>query len=98
YDAALSVAVSRNLGVEAARRARQIREAAIRTARLVPNPDVSLDVGRDTPHEVFTFSLPVELGGKRTRRVDLATEELTLAEVDLQTQLRSVRPDLRQPF
>ena len=98
YEQALSLATSRNLNLEAARRQRAIREAAIRTARQAPNPSAALEVTRDTPHQVFTFDLPVELGGKRARRVDLAKEELTLADVDLQTEMRAVRRDLRQAF
>src|SRR5436309_3571435 len=98
YEQALALATSRNLNVEAARRARAIRESAIRTARLIPNPDVSFEVSRDVPHEVFSFDLPVELGGKRGRRIDLAKEELSLAEVDVQTEMRAVRRELRQAF
>ena len=98
YDQALALATSRNLNVEAARRARAIRESAIRTARLIPNPDVSFEVSRDVPHEVFSVDVPVELGGKRGRRIDLAKEELSLAEVDIQTEMRAVRRELRQAF
>lgn len=98
YEQALDLATSRNLGLEAARRQRAIREAAIRTARQVTNPNVSLEVTRDTPHQVFSFDLPIELGGKRGRRIDLATEELTLADVDVQVEMRAVRRELRQTF
>jgi cobalt-zinc-cadmium efflux system outer membrane protein len=98
YDQALDLASSRNLAVAAARRARAIREGALKTAGLRPNPSASFEVSRDTPHEVFVFALPVELGGKRGRRIDLATEELTLADVDVQTELRTVRRELRQAF
>jgi cobalt-zinc-cadmium efflux system outer membrane protein len=98
YEQALDLATSRNLGLEAARRQRAIREAAIRTARQVPNPAVSLEVTKDTPHQVFSFDLPLELGGKRGRRIDLATEELTLADVDVQVEMRAVRRELRQTF
>jgi outer membrane protein, heavy metal efflux system len=98
YEQVLALATSRNLNLDAARRQRAIREAGIRTARMVPNPGVAAEVTRDTPHQIFTFALPVELGGKRARRIDLAAEELTLADVDLQTELRAVRRDLRQTF
>jgi len=98
YEQALALATSRNLSLDAARRQRVIREAAIRTARQAPNPSVAVELTRDTPHQVFTFDLPVELGGKRARRIDLATEELTLADVDLRAELRAVRRDLRQAF
>jgi len=98
YEQALGLAMSRNLSLDAARRQRAIREAAIRTARQAPNPSVAVELTRDTPHQVFTFDLPVELGGKRARRIDLAAEELTLADVDVQAEQRAVRRDLRQTF
>jgi len=98
YERALDLATSRNLGMAAARRARAIREAGITTAGQRPNPSASFEVTRDTPHEVFVFDLPIELGGKRARRLDLAKEELSLADVDVQTELRAVRRELRQAF
>ncbi len=98
YDAALDLATSRNLGLEAARRQHAIREAAIRAARQIPNPDVSFELTRDTPHETAGIDLPIEIGGKRSRRIDLAKEELTLADVDVRVELRAVRKELRQAF
>jgi outer membrane protein, heavy metal efflux system len=98
YEQALDLATSRNLAVAAARRARAIREGALTTAGLRPNPSATLEVTRDTPHEAFIFELPVELGGKRGRRIELAKEELTLADVDVQTDMRTLRHDLRQAF
>lgn len=98
FDQALALATSRNLNVEAARRARAIREAAIRTARLIPNPALAFETTQDTPHQSLSVDVPIELGGKRSRRIDLAKEELTLAEVDIQTELRAVRRALRQTF
>src|SRR5881397_3045720 len=61
YEAALDLATSRNLGLEAARRQRAIREAAIRAARQIPNPDVTFDVTRDLPHEAWSVGMPIEL-------------------------------------
>jgi cobalt-zinc-cadmium efflux system outer membrane protein len=98
YNQALDLASSRNLALAAARRARAIREGALRTAGLRPNPSASFEASRDTPHEVFVFEVPVELGGKRGRRIELAKEELTLADVDVQTEMRTLRRDLRQAF
>jgi outer membrane protein, heavy metal efflux system len=98
FDAALDLAMSRNLGLAAARRQRAIREAAIRAARQLPNPDFSFEVSRDTPHETANVDLPIEIGGKRSRRVDLAKEELTLSDVDVRVELRDVRRELRQAF
>src|SRR5262245_5984024 len=98
YHQALALATARNLKVEEGRRARLLREAAIRTARQIPNPDVSFETSHDTPHQALNFDMPVEIGGKRSRRIDLAKEELTLAEVDVQAEMRAVRRELRQTF
>ena len=53
---------------------------------------------RDTPHYAASIGFPVEIGGKRSWRIDLAKEELTLADVDVRTELRIVRKELRQAF
>src|SRR5262245_29688705 len=87
YEGALQLAGSRNLAVEAARRQRSIREAAVRAARQSPNPDLSADFSRDAPHQAVNLDFPIEIGGRRARRVDLAQEELTLAELEVQTEL-----------
>src|SRR5262249_59982581 len=94
---ALELAMARNLGVSAARRLRAIREAAVRTSRQYLNPSVGFETTQDTPHQVFTFDLPVELG-RRSKRIDLATAEVSLADADLQAELRVMRRELRTAF
>jgi cobalt-zinc-cadmium efflux system outer membrane protein len=98
YSAAWEIASSRNLKLAAARRQRAAREAAIVTAGLRPNPDFTAEVSRDTPHEVIGVDWPLEIGGQRSRRLDLAKEELLLSEVDVQTALRALRRELREAF
>jgi cobalt-zinc-cadmium efflux system outer membrane protein len=98
YQQALDLATSRNLGVAAARRARAIREAAVRTARQYSNPDLSVELTRDSPHQVVTAGVPLDFGPRRSRRIDLANEELSLADVDVQSELRTVRRAVRQAY
>jgi cobalt-zinc-cadmium efflux system outer membrane protein len=98
FEAALNLAAGRNLRVEAARRQRAVRESAVRTAGLLPNPEIVAESSRDTPHQMVSLDVPLELGGKRSRRVDLAREELSLAEGDVQVELRSVRREVREAF
>src|SRR2546426_12524412 len=62
YERALALATSRNLNVEAARRARALREAAIRTPRQVPNPDVRFQTPPDPPHQALTAAPPAGPG------------------------------------
>jgi cobalt-zinc-cadmium efflux system outer membrane protein len=98
YQAAVDFASSRNLAVAAARRRRAIREANIRTAGQIPNPDLSVEITRDTPHQAVVLGVPVEMNGRRGRRIDLAKEELALADVDVQVELRTLRRDVRLAF
>jgi len=98
FEGALQLAATRNLAVEAARRQRAIREAAVRAARQLPNPDLSAEISRDVPHQAVNLDFPIEIGRKRGRRVDLAQEELTLAELDVLTELRIVRREVREGF
>jgi cobalt-zinc-cadmium efflux system outer membrane protein len=98
FEAALNLAAGRNLRVDAARRQRAVRESAVRTAGLVPNPEIVAESSRDTPHQLVSVDVPIEIGGKRSRRLDLAREELSLAEGDVQVELRSVRREVREAF
>jgi cobalt-zinc-cadmium efflux system outer membrane protein len=98
YQAALDLASTRNLGVVAAMRQRAIREAEVRIAGQRPNPDFSFEATRDTPHEVLSFGFPIEIGGKRARRIELAQEEMSLADLDVKQAQRTLRRNLRQAF
>jgi len=98
FQAALDLAASRNLGLAAARRQRAIREAQVRVARQWANPELGFEATEDTPHENLTISLPIEIGGQRGRRIALAKEELTLADLDERTEMRVLRRNLRQAF
>jgi cobalt-zinc-cadmium efflux system outer membrane protein len=98
YQAALDLATARNLGLAAAMRQRAIREAAVRVARQYPNPEFSFEASRDVPHEVVSLGFPVEIGGKRARRIEVAQEELSLADLDVRGEQRTLRRNLRQAF
>ena len=98
FQAAFELAASRNLGLEAARRQKAIREAQIRIAKQYQNPDVAFEASRDTPHEVLMFNFPVEIGGKRDRRIDLAQAEAAQADLDVRVEMRVLRRNLRQSF
>src|SRR5262245_31063486 len=98
YAQAIELATSRNLAVSAARRARAVREAAVRAAGQLPNPDLTVELTQDVPHKVVTFGVPIELGGETRRRIDLSKAQSYLADVDVRTELRAVRREARQAF
>jgi len=98
YQAALDLALSRNLDLAAALRQRAIREAEVRIARQWPNPEFSFEASRDVPHQVVSLGFPIEIGGKRARRIELAQEQMSLADLDVRTAQRTLRRNLRQAF
>src|SRR5512141_2455395 len=75
-QSALALAEQHNPTLAAARLGRAVDVAGIGVAGERPNPEFSFEAGRDTPHEAFSLGVPLELGGKRARRVDLANATL----------------------
>lgn len=98
FDAAVAYASAHNRAVDAARRGRAVRDANIRTAAERPNPDLGGDVTRDTPHQSLSIGIPIEFGSQRRRRIDVAREERSLADVEVQASLSAVRRQVRDAF
>ena len=96
--AALATAQSSNLELRAARQQRAIAVAGITTAGLLPNPTFSFVAAKDTPHEGITVDIPLELGGKRGKRLAVAREEQKSIEVDVSVLERQIRRRTRQAF
>jgi len=95
---ALITAQSNNLELRAARQQRAIAVAGITTAGLLPNPTFSFVAAKDTPHEGITVDIPLELGGKRGKRLAVAKEEQNSIEVDVSVLERQIRRRTRQAF
>jgi outer membrane protein, heavy metal efflux system len=95
---AFDLAASRNLGLEAAKRQKAIREAQIQIAKQFQNPDVAFEATQDVPHEALMFNVPVEIGGKRGRRIDLARTQAAQADLDVRAEMQTLRRNLRQAF
>src|SRR5689334_21696070 len=96
--AALATAETANLELRAARQQRALALAGITTAGVLPNPTFSFTAARDTPHEGITLDIPIELGGKRGKRLAVAREEQRSTEIDLAVLERQVRRRTRQAF
>jgi len=95
---ALDLADKQNLDLAAVRRQRAVALAGIQIARQRPNPTANFTALRDEPHEGLFFDQPIEIGGKRARRIDVARQEGALAEVDIATLARQVRRSTRQAY
>jgi cobalt-zinc-cadmium efflux system outer membrane protein len=92
---AMALAAAGNPGLLAARRGIAVSQAAIAVAGERPNPDLSIEEQREAPRDSVTLALPIELSGKRGRRLSSARAQAqtSLAEVaktaaDLRSQVR----------
>jgi outer membrane protein, heavy metal efflux system len=98
-------ALSSNAEISAVRLDIQRGRARLRQAGLRPNPTIDFEqtTGRFTGSLVeretsVAFALPLELGGKRQRRIDLARLELEAAEAEVADRERRLIADVRTGY
>jgi outer membrane protein, heavy metal efflux system len=84
--------------VEAARRAVDAARAGVGVAAQIPNPDLTLEEAKETPHDAATMSFPLEVGGKRSERVHVAEAEARVAEAELLRATADARQAARRAF
>jgi cobalt-zinc-cadmium efflux system outer membrane protein len=97
-QSAFAIAEEHNPTLVAARLGRAVDVAGIGVAGQRPNPEASFEAGRDTPHEIVSLAFPLEFGGKRARRVDLAHATLARTMADLAVQSLDVRRTVRLAY
>ena len=85
-----------DLAAERLRRA--VSLAGVTIAGQRPNPTVTGSASRDTPHEALFFDLPLELGGKRSTRIEQAKQEVALTDIEMNTLARQIRHQVRDAF
>jgi cobalt-zinc-cadmium efflux system outer membrane protein len=95
---ALDRATGQNLDLVAARLRQAVSQAGVQIARQRPNPTVSFGAARDLPHESLLVDQPLELGGIRGRRIELARTEVSLAGIEYATLERQVRRKVRDAY
>jgi cobalt-zinc-cadmium efflux system outer membrane protein len=97
-QSALAAAEEYNRTLVAARLGRAVDLAGIDVARERPNPEAAFEAGRDTPHEAFSVGVPLEFGGKRGRRVELANATLARTTVGIAVQGLEIRRAVRLAY
>jgi cobalt-zinc-cadmium efflux system outer membrane protein len=95
---ALAKAERQNLDLAAARQRRAFARAGLQVARQRPNPVFSFSASRDAPHEGVTLEQPLELGPKRSRRIEVARGEQELTDLEIAALSRQVRHSVRNGF
>jgi cobalt-zinc-cadmium efflux system outer membrane protein len=98
YRAALSRALSANPRIIAARLRRPIGIASRDVAAERLNPEVRVEASKETPKEGYTLAVPLELGGKRARRIAVADAVIATGDAELNVTIAEVQADLRRAF
>ena len=91
-EQAMTMALASNRDLAAARLGRDEARAQVQIAKERPNPEFAFEAERETPHQSYTLSLPVETGGKRRRRVEVSeaaagSTDAEIARLEAQTRV-----------
>ncbi|QAX84571.1 type I secretion protein TolC [Pseudomonas sp. DTU12.3] len=100
-DQALQNAFAGNPELAAAQWEIGIAEGDREQAGLMPNPEVSWeaeDTRRDSRTTTIMLSQPIELGGKRGARIDVASRAQDAAAIELERKRNALRADVIQAF
>ena len=95
---ALARAVEASPAAVAARTARPIDVAGIGVAGQRPNPEVAFEYDKETPHWSFTGTLPLEVSGKRQRRIAVANATLAVTDAETARITADLRADVRRAY
>lgn len=95
---AIERALAANPSIAAARLQRPIDQAGVGIAGERPNPELAYELSKETPRQSITATLPIELGGKRARRLDVANAAVAVGEAELARIINEIRNDVRHTY
>jgi cobalt-zinc-cadmium efflux system outer membrane protein len=97
-QAAIDRAMAANATLAAARLRGPINLASLAVARERLNPEGSFELEKETPKEAYGVAVPLELGGKRTRRIAVGEATVRAGEAELAATVAQVRNDVRRAY
>ena len=72
--------------------------AGLAVARERLNPEASIEFQKETPRESYGFSVPLELGGKRSKRIAVGEATVRAGEAEIAVVIAQVRNDVRRAY
>lgn len=97
-EAALARAMAANPEIVAMRLGRAINMAGLDVAGERPNPEASIEFEKETPKQSFGVAWPLELGGKRAKRLAVSRAALDAGDAELESAIAQVRNDARRSY
>src|SRR5512144_1674832 len=97
-DQAVARAMEANRSFAAARARRAVDAGGIAVAGQRPNPEVTFEEERETPHVGVGASMPIEVAGKRGKRIGVAQATLAVTEADIARAGAELRASVRRAY
>jgi outer membrane protein, heavy metal efflux system len=97
-QAAMERAFAANPTLAAARLSREINLAGLAVARERLNPEAIVEFEKETPKQGFGLVIPLELGGKRAKRIAVSEAAIRTGEAELSATIAQVRNDVRRAY
>jgi cobalt-zinc-cadmium efflux system outer membrane protein len=91
-------AMAANATIAAARLRGPINLAGLAVARERLNPEGTVEIEKETPKQAFGFAVPLELGGKRAKRIAVSEATIRAGEAELAATVAQVRNDVRRAY
>jgi cobalt-zinc-cadmium efflux system outer membrane protein len=95
---AIERAMAANPTIAAARLRGPINLANLAVARERLNPEGSFELEKETPKEAYGVAVPLELGGKRARRIEVAEATIRAGDAEVAATIAQVRNDVRRAY
>ena len=98
YRAAVERALASHPRLVAARLRRTVNIASRGVAAERLNPEFRVELAKETPKEGYTVAVPLELGGKRARRLAVADAAILTGDAELSQVMAEVQADVRRAY
>src|SRR5215218_7590499 len=97
-QAAMERALAANPAIAAARMRGAITAAGLAVAGERPNPEAAFEIEKEAPKQSFAFAVPIELGGKRGKRIAVSEAAVRAGEAEIAATIAQIRNDVRRAY
>jgi outer membrane protein, heavy metal efflux system len=97
-QAATERAFAANPMIAAARLGRAVSLAGRAVAAERLNPEATAEIAKETPKQAYAVAVPLELGGKRSKRIAVSDATIRASEAELAATMAQVRTDVRRAY
>ncbi len=97
-QAAVERALAANPTIVAARLRGAVDAAGLDVARERLNPEASVEIEKETPKQSFGLAVPLELGGKRAKRIAVGDATILAGQAEVAATIAEVRNEVRRAY